>query len=46
MPLDLQSAGPEDFGKRQPKIAVGEEDNAQAARWYTTACSMSAVVRP
>ena len=34
-----------DGGKLQSKIAIREEDNAQAARSYSTASSMSSVVR-
>lgn len=44
--LDGQSGSCEDGGKSSTQIAIGEENASQAARSYTIACSISAMVRP
>lgn len=44
VPLYLEASGSKNMGKLQSKISVREEDNAQAARSYTAACSMSPFV--
>jgi ORF6N domain len=46
MLLNAQSRGCESVRKPGAEIAVGEENEAQAARSYRTACSISASLRP
>ena len=41
MPLDGQLGAAKDLRELQAEVAVGEENNTQAARSYRTACSMS-----
>lgn len=44
--LYVKAGVAKDGGELESKIAVGKEDNGQAARSYSTACSTSAVVSP
>ena len=46
VPLDRQPRRGQDFGESLTKIAVGEEDQVQAARSYSTASSISGRSRP
>lgn len=41
MPLDRQPRAAKNLRELQAEVAVGEENNTQAARSYRTACSMS-----
>lgn len=41
MPLDSQPRAAKNLRELQAEVAVGEENNTQAARSYRTACSMS-----
>ena len=41
MPLDLEASGGKDVGELLAEVAIREEDAAQAARSYRTACSIS-----
>ncbi len=43
--LDGQPCGGQDCGETRAEVAVGEEDNSQAARSYRTACSISSALK-
>lgn len=45
MSLDGQSRSTQDGWKLMAEIPIGKEDNVQAARSYSTACSISLTVR-
>jgi hypothetical protein len=46
VPLDAQTAVAQNLGKPFAEVSVSEEDTAQAARSYRTACSISSSDNP
>lgn len=46
MALDSEASLSQDLREAGAEVTVGEEDNAQATRSYSTACSISVGLRP